>query len=279
VPERAPAPNGKVNGVHVDALVAPAPAAEVPAAPKAPARREDDASLEESLIPRRRGGVHPMAYAFVAAAAVFGGVAAWVLLRPQQPQIVVVQAPPPVSPNAPAAPNASPPPPPDVEGKGQPQVEVGEPSTAPNAVAHPGFGARPKASASAAPVAAAPIDTSSFVNNVPGPAATAAPQGNAGGNQLSSSEISAVVAQNQAIIKRKCWVPALEAKPPNAPSSAKVLGSLVIGSSGSVESANASGGDAFPGLASCIASRMKNWKFPPSSGSTPVNVPFVFAGQ
>jgi hypothetical protein len=128
-------------------------------------------------------------------------------------------------------------------------------------------------------VAAAPLDTSSFVPNVPGPAATAAPQGNAGGGQLSQGEIQAVVAQNQAIIKRKCWVPALEAKPPNAPSSAKVVGSMTIGASGNVESASASGGDAFPGLASCIQSRMKNWKFPPSGSSTPVSVPFVFAGQ
>jgi predicted Zn finger-like uncharacterized protein len=296
----AKAANGKANGVHVEALgaaPAPAPVAQAPTAaipmgavpspgsgliseaPKPPlvARpKDDDASLEESLIPRRRGGVHPMAYAFVAAAAVFGGVAAWVLLRPQQPQIVVVQAPAPVTPDR--APNAAPPPPPKDDDKGQ--VDVGEPSTA-NSGARQALGPRPKTSASAASsgVAAAPLDTSSFVPNVPGPAATAPPQGNAGGGQLSQGEIQAVVAQNQAMIKRKCWMPALEAKPPNAPSSAKVVGSMTIGASGNVESANASGGDAFPGLASCIADRMRHWKFPPSGSSTPVSVPFVFAGQ
>src|SRR5262249_47246568 len=159
---------------------------------------------------------------------------------PQQPQIVVVQQGPPQV----TAPNAAPPPPPKDDDRGQ--VDVGEPTAAnPGAATRQGMGVRPKASvmpsASAAAVAAAPLDTQSFVPNVPGPAATAAPQGNAGGSQLSQGEMQAVVAQNQAIIKRKCWIPALEAKPPNAPSNARVVGSLTIGASGAVESASTSG--------------------------------------
>jgi hypothetical protein len=101
-----------------------------------------------------------------------------------------------------------------------------------------------------------------------------------GGGQLSQGEIQGVVSQNQPLVKRKCWQPALEARPPNGPSNARVNGSLVIGPSGAVESASANGAEKdFPGLAPCIAARMKNWKFPASGGSTPVNVPFVFAGQ
>jgi hypothetical protein len=222
-----------------------------------------------------------MAYAFVAAAAVFGGVAAWVLLRPPQPQIVVVQAPPPPAATSTAGSVA--------EKTGDKsaataEVEVGE-LTTPGSTATPrgvnGGGPRPKGPSSAtASTPVAPMDTSSFQNNVPGPAATAATPPPTGGGQLSSGEISAVVAQNQAIIKRKCWVPALEAKAPNAPANVRVVGNIVIGASGSVESASASGGERdFPGLSSCISSRMKNWKFPASGSSTPVNVPFVFAGQ
>ncbi len=57
-------------------------------------------------------------------------------------------------------------------------------------------------------------------------------------------------------------------------------GRIVIGPSGAVQSASASGGEKdFPGLSSCVAGQMQGWKFPPSGGSTPVDVPFVFAGQ
>ncbi len=60
---------------------------------------------------------------------------------------------------------------------------------------------------------------------------------------------------------------ARRAQSPNAPTNAKVNGTITIGPSGNVESANAIGGDAYPGLASCIAGRMRNWKFPQSGGS------------
>ena len=57
---------------------------------------------------------------------------------------------------------------------------------------------------------------------------------------------------------------------------AMTLTSEIIG----VQSVSAGGGEKdFPGLSSCIASRIRGWKFPASSGSTPVDVPFVFAAQ
>ena len=88
-----------------------------------------------------------------------------------------------------------------------------------------------------------------------------------------------MVAQNQPIIRRKCWQGALDAMSGPGPS-ARVMAKIVIGASGSVESATASGAENdYPGLSSCIAARVKTWKFPPSSGSTPVNIPFVFAAQ
>ena len=81
-------------------------------------------------------------------------------------------------------------------------------------------------------------------------------------------------------MKRKCWQPALDARAKDGPSTARVSASLTIGPSGNVDSVSASGGERdFPGLASCIAGSIKGWKFPPSGGSTPVSVPFVFASQ
>ncbi len=229
--------------------------------------------IDESVVPKQRRPLHPMAYAFIAFAAVFGGVAAYVLLSKPQ-QIIVVQA----------APSAN-------VGALDPKVEkpqasteavVGEPTTDATGatIVRTGpvvgtGGPRPKSSA-----AASPIDTSGFTSTIPGPSTAQLPPPTGAGGQLSAGEIQGVVAQNQAIVKRKCWQPALESRAANAPTNARVNGSITIGAAGNVESATASGGERdFPGLSSCIASRMKGWKFPPSSSSTPVNVPFVFAGQ
>jgi hypothetical protein len=227
------------------------------------------------VLGRKRGGTHPMAYAFIAAAAVFGGVAAYVLLNKPPAQIVVVQqvastASTAAASGAPAADSA--------------QVEVGDiaPASPQGTVARLGGPwPRTKPSATATAASSTPIDTSGFNNSVPGPAAvgpSGAQQG--GGGQLSQGEIGGVVSQNQPLVKRKCWQPALEARAVNGPSNARVNGSITIGASGQVESASASGAERdFPGLSACIAARMKNWKFPPSGSSSAVNVPFVFAGQ
>ncbi len=230
--------------------------------------------IDESVVPKRRNPPHPMAYAFIAFAAVFGGVAAYVLLSKPQ-QIVVVQTAPTVGiasndPKTEKLPASA-------------EVVVGEPTTDSTGagvvrpITAPGTGGpRPKASSTAG---AAPIDTTGFTSTIPGPSTAQAPPSVAGG-QLSQGEIQGVVAQNQSIVKRKCWQPALESRAANAPTNARVNGAITIGASGNVESASASGGERdFPGLSSCIASRMKSWKFPPSGSSTPVNVPFVFAGQ
>ncbi|MEO5728906.1 MAG: hypothetical protein ABI134_26630, partial [Byssovorax sp.] len=229
--------------------------------------------IDESVVPRQRRPLHPMAYAFIAFAAVFGGVAAYVLLAKPQ-QIVVVQAAP--SANVPAVDPKIDKPQASVEvAVGEPTTDsTGAPVLRPGALPGTG-GPKPKSSAPGS----APIDTSGFTSTIPGPLTAQPPPPNATG-QLSAGEIQGVVAQNQAIVKRKCWQPALESRAANAPTNARVNGSITIGAGGNVESASASGGERdFPGLSSCIASRMQGWKFPASSSSTPVNVPFVFAGQ
>ncbi len=83
---------------------------------------------------------------------------------------------------------------------------------------------------------------------------------------------------HRAFVKRQCWENALAAKSPSSPSSARVVASMTVAPNGNVSSANASGGDGYPGLASCVQGQVKNWKFPPSDGSE-VKVPFVFAAQ
>jgi hypothetical protein len=113
-----------------------------------------------------------------------------------------------------------------------------------------------------------------------GPTAPPDPGGSGGTlTQLTAGEINGVVAQNQPLIRRKCWQPAIDARSGGGPS-ARVSATIMIGPSGAVESASAGGAEKdYPGLSSCIAGRLRAWKFPPSGGRTPVSIPFVFAAQ
>jgi hypothetical protein len=231
---------------------------------------------------RRRGGMHPLAYAFIAMAAAFGAVVAYMLFgRP--PQIVYVPAS--GSPTGVAAPvtaGADTGAPPASVASQVADVPSGEPTSGqPRVVGggSSGTGGGPKPTSSGT---SAPLDTSGFGNQVvPPPVATPTATGpDPSLGTLSAGEIQGVVAANQARIRKRCWQQALDSAGANASPNARVSGKIVIGPSGSVDSATASGSEKdFPTLASCIAGQMKGWKFPPSGSSTPVNVPFVFAGQ
>lgn len=272
-PSATPSPQNGAAAAALAAAAAPfAPtAAPVPVPVAAPRPSFAD------IVPPRRG-LHPMAYAFIAMAAVFGGVAAYVLLvkPPPPPQIVVVQqaAPPPTGANTGDTAAAAP--------DGTVEVDVGGPQVANRGPVGGPRGPDPKAGGSPSGTPAAPIDTSGFSpGGVAGPSATGPdPKAGSAGGQLSQGEIQGVVSQNQALVRRKCWQPALDARAKDGPSTAKVSATITIGPSGNVDSVSASGGDKdFPGLSSCVASRIKGWKFPPSGGSTTVSVPFVFAAQ
>ena len=286
----ASAPGAVAPSASIGLMADPfAPAPGVPAAPAAPSapaampvavavERRPSTPPDSLVASRRRGGMHPMAYAFIAMAAVFGGVAAFVLLTPKAappppPQIVVLQ---------PAGPAPPPPPTAVAEGADAGAAQVVDPAAPPPKVGGPLAGGPRAPGDPKTPGTSAPIDTSGFgVGSGPGPAATAPPggPGPSAGGQLSSGEINGVVSQNQALIRRRCWQPALDAASKSGPKSAKVSTTITIGASGNVDNVSAGGGDAFPGLASCIASRIKGWKFPPSGGSTTVNVPFSFVEQ
>jgi hypothetical protein len=240
---------------------------------------EPPESLLKQIAPGRRG-LHPAAYALIAASAVFGGVSAVLLLSrppPQAPPTIVVQVPalPPTvnvgAPNIPAPPGMNP-------GEA---AQPGSPAGAPKpgaSVAPISPTGLPAGAKTASPTGSANIDTSGFGQPTGAPPG---PEGPGAGvtTQLSAGEINGVVAQNQALIRRKCWQPALDSRAGGGPS-ARVTAKILIGPSGNVETASASGAESdYPGLSSCIASRVQGWKFPASSSSTPVNIPFVFAAQ
>ncbi|AUX21040.1 hypothetical protein SOCEGT47_015180 [Sorangium cellulosum] len=241
------------------------------------------ASLVETVAPRRRSGMSPVAYAFIAMAAAFGGVSAYVLLSPK-PQPVQV---PTIPQSQPALlPTAAPPPPPSAEPEPETPPPAETATAKPEAASpvKPG-GAVPQRSQPEKPAASAsnpaPFDRSGFGAGVPGPSSGPGHQGSGSGlGQLSQGEIAGVVEANRPGVRRHCWQPALDARARNAPSTARVTAAVVISPSGAVQSATASGSEKdYPGLSSCIASRVRSWKFPPSSGSMTVNIPFVFAAQ
>jgi hypothetical protein len=111
------------------------------------------------------------------------------------------------------------------------------------------------------------------------PSGTSTP-GSSGGGQLDAAQTQAVVSRYTGSVKRSCWQPALDARDPTAPTTARVNVAITVGPSGSVQSATTSGDPrGYPGLANCIAGRVRGWQFPATGSTTTVNVPFVFAAQ
>ncbi|MGH7286330.1 MAG: GYF domain-containing protein [Polyangiaceae bacterium] len=93
-----------------------------------------------------------------------------------------------------------------------------------------------------------------------------------GGSSLSTSEIEGVVNNRKTGITRTCW----ERNNSNL-SNANVTCHITIAANGTVSSSQADGSD--PVVAKCIEQQVKGWTFPPSSGSTRVDLPFHFVRQ
>ncbi len=266
-------------------LAGPAPSArvELPMRPSVP---PDDSMARRSLVEdlavgvRRQVRLHPAAYVLIALAAGFGVTGAVVVFTgdkavapPPTIQVVTVAAPMPTNPGTPRAADSS--------GSTHDinEVAVAARTGAGGPVATPGA---PGAAETAEPnkgTAGAPHVGLGDGPNVGGPAVGGPTPGGGSVAQLEQSDIERVVASQRSTVKRRCWDTALAARDPSAPPSAKVSVSVTIGSSGRVVSANASGGDGYPGLASCVQQRVMAWTFPPSSGESRANIPFAFFSQ
>jgi predicted Zn finger-like uncharacterized protein len=101
-----------------------------------------------------------------------------------------------------------------------------------------------------------------------------------GGGQLDAAQIQGTVSRYTGAVKRRCWQPALDGRDPSAPSTARVVVTIGVAGSGSVQSVSTSGDPrGYPGLSNCIASSVRAWTFPATGGSSTAVVPFVFAAQ
>ncbi len=114
----------------------------------------------------------------------------------------------------------------------------------------------------------------------PGPVAGSGAERSESDTGLEAAAIQATVQKNQNAVKRSCWQPALNGRPADAPSTARVTTTIQISPAGAVTSVRHSGDPrGYPGLGACIVGRLKTWTFPRSSGTTTANIPFVFAAQ
>jgi hypothetical protein len=204
----------------------------------------------------------------------FLGVAAMVFLLPKansKPavQIVSVMVP---TPQVPVA-----------AGEGEGMTTIG-PIEVTAAATKPGSGGTAKGTKAADPGAApptAPANTSlsglsGLVTGPSGPSGGTSKSG--GGGPLQTADLERAVQSHRAFVKRQCWDSALASRPPGAPSSVRVVATITVAPDGRVQNVTAQGGEAYPGLATCVQGQVKSWTFPPSDGGT-FSVPFIFAAQ
>lgn len=171
-----------------------------------------------------------------------------------------------------AAPQGPPPPvaatPPSAEPASVPSAA---PDKQPGAVVRNTGGPKP----AAPPQGGAKIDLGGLLGG-PGSGPNGGPGGGAAGSSgssLTGSAIESVVRSHAAGVKRTCWE-----RGANQEASENVTVRVVIGSSGAVQSASSSGGSD-PAMSKCIENSVRSWQFPPSGGTTNVDIPFHFVRQ
>ncbi len=228
--------------------------------------------------------MHPMAYALIAMAMAFGGVAAWFLFSAQNPVPVAQNE----TATVDAQGNPVPPQPggattgeagdakPDASGITVKGVDITNPS-------HPrytGNGVKPKSDGDTGstpseepkpkkPKCTDPDDP--FCDSkVDGPSSEGPNSGGtSSGAPLSPSQVNATVSKFRGSLQRRCRQMVTKGN-------AKVSASIRVSPSGSVSSVSTSGGGNVPGLAGCVQSRIANWRFPQAGAPTTVNLSFQF---
>ncbi len=235
------------------------------------------AAAEDEAPRPRRAAIPPAAWIAIVIALATGVVAGWVFSSkppPPQPTVQVVA----VTSETPAVQTPA--------SATTAQGDAPDPGSAPSAKPATKVG-------SVGPVAKGdpntktpdtpPIANVPPMGNLPDPGGPTpggpTPGGGAPLEQLSSADVQKVVNNGRNALKRACWEPALAAKPPSAPSSARVQVSMTIGRDGRVSRATPSGGEAFPTLGSCIASRVRAWVFPQAGTDTQTTAVFNFVAQ
>ena len=268
-PERPPPPVAAVDPFAVPSLAPPQTATPAPPAPGSIANVSGAVALPPAEVPPKKAPPW-IAIAMLVLAATFGVTAAIVLFLRAPPAPIIVQAPPSAQPTPPP-PSASAPPPPADSVAAAPSASVEKPG--PVAVRGGGGGGGPRPAAAAG--GGNKLDLGDLLKG-PGGAPVAGPGGGGGGgggsSSLSSSQIESVVHGHAPGVKRSCWE-----KVGSQSNTVNVTCHVVIAGSGAVQSVSANGDDAT--VSKCIENAIRGWSFPPSGGTTNVDIPFHFVRQ
>lgn len=240
----------------------------------------------ESIPPKKKKGMHPMVWAFIAMAAAFGGVAAWALFL-RNPNVVYLPG---AGGTAENNNGPAPPAPPTTSKSTDDSSSPDATNTTAEATTSSSTGPvaqytgkLPPNSSAAKSSGSSTFDPSGFGPTPPGPKTvpTDDTSTGGGGGPLTEGQASGVVSRNSPRVRRTCWDPQVSARSADAPSSVKVTATVNVAPNGSVSSVSTSGGNEkhYPGLASCVASNVKGWSFPPSGEGGKIVVPFSFNAQ
>lgn len=274
-----PAPATPQPAAAAESVAGPVAVSPVAAAPVV----LDDAVLAAAGLPRQK--IPLAAWLAVAAALALGVTLGLVLIKPEPPKQIIkyVEVPAKNQPSDSEAQRAA-------RADNAPaagEVAAGDPvatqkQNAPRRVAaQPGQAETPAASASPTEISQGLRGLQGLQAGGPrtGPASELGASSGAR-QQLDSATLSRTVSRYTASVKRSCWQPALDARAPDAATSARISANIVVASSGKVQSVTVSADPkGYRGLSSCIQARVRNWEFPPAGGPTEFNVPFVFAAQ
>jgi predicted Zn finger-like uncharacterized protein len=105
-------------------------------------------------------------------------------------------------------------------------------------------------------------------------------RGTSGASGLDAKTVQRTVRRYSPAVRQSCWHPALGARAPGAPASARVTASISVEPGGRVRAVSVSRAPrGFPGLARCIEDIVQGWRFPRASTPTITSVPFVFLGR
>ena len=215
-----------------------------------------------------------IAIAMVVLAAAFGVTAAIALFLRQPPQAQV-----PVVIQMPSAGVAPPPPtvatdiPPPSDSIVASSTADGGTKTGGGAIAMHGGGPAKPGPTATGPKAA---DLGSLLGGT-GSGPSSGPGGGSasggGGSSLTSDQVEGTVRNHAAGVKRTCWEKIGDGKA----GSVNVNVTANVAGNGNVSSATATGND--PVIAKCIEGAVRTWQFPPTGGTTTVNIPFKFVRQ
>ncbi|MBK6695535.1 MAG: zinc-ribbon domain-containing protein [Myxococcales bacterium] len=216
--------------------------------------------------PARKAPVNPIVIGMILAFIAFGVTAAFLFFKPapQAPEVKVITVPVPMGPTATPMSTAQTP-----EVAPTEKTPEKTPASKTGAVAQVGKTPAPTTAPQPGP---GKIDVGGLLGGSGGPDTRPGQSTQKPTSALDAAAIESTVRSYAPGVKRTCWERAN-----SQISSVNINAEVTVASTGQVQNVRADGNE--PTVAKCIENQVHNWKFPASSGTTTVNIPFKFVRQ